>query len=667
MSHPALPRGHISGPMDGIGNRLRWLALIAALCLAGSTVLAHPSLRLVLASIGGVFLAVALFATVLVYFQTRHQSSLQRLVRTLVEHDAAPTFGTDPDGAILFENRAALERFGHFDGQALPRAMGNLFANPSAVMFRLQSKAATAGAAREDVVTRRGHARLAVHRVGPQYFLWRLEEMAENFAATRGVEATGLPMLIASKSGTILFMNDALRRLVGGRPKTLDRIFRHLPVQSGEEAMISTPDGPLRALVAEVEGAGERREIYLLTSAAIGDRVLSPDEALLEDLPVALARINAAGMVEGANRMGRELLGLERDETLAFADLVEGLGRPVSDWLADVVNGRSQTRSEVLRATRMEEDRFLQITLRRSLERGVPGVLAVLSDATELKTLEAQVVQSQKMQAIGQLAGGVAHDFNNLLTAISGHCDLLLLRHEKDDPEYGDLIQVRQNANRAASLVRQLLAFSRKQTMKPEIIELHELLGDLTHLLNRLVGEKVTLVRSYDEGLAPIRADRRQLEQALMNLIVNARDAMPGGGRIWIETENRQLEEDLHRDRAVVPAGDYVVVRVRDEGSGIPPDRLSKIFEPFYTTKRTGEGTGLGLSTAYGIVKQSGGFIFVDSIVGTGTTFSVYFPAISAAAAAAAEAEVRRAVAAPPRPSPEALLAKGGVILLVED
>ena len=177
-------------------------------------------------------------------------------------------------------------------------------------------------------------------------------------------------------------------------------------------------------------------------------------------------------------------------------------------------------------------------------------------------------------------------------------------------------MQIHQNANRAASLVGQLLAFSRKQTLKPEVLDLRETLSDLTHLLNRLVGERVTLSLSHDEDLRPIRADKRQLEQVLMNLVVNARDAMPEGGAIWIETENRHLAAEMHRDRAVVPPGDYVIVRVRDEGAGIPPEALTKIFEPFYTTKRTGEGTGLGLSTAYGIVKQTGGFIFVDSARG---------------------------------------------------
>jgi two-component system cell cycle sensor histidine kinase/response regulator CckA len=283
-----------------------------------------------------------------------------------------------------------------------------------------------------------------------------------------------------------------------------------------------------------------------------------------------------------------------------------------------------------------------------------------LQDATALKTLEAQFVQSQKMQAIGQLAGGIAHDFNNLLTAISGYCDLLLLRHAPVDPDYADLMQIHQNANRAASVVGQLLAFSRKQTLKPERVDLRDVLSDLVHLLNRLLGERVTLRLAHAPDLGPIRADRRQLEQVLVNLVVNARDAMPEGGTIRIETEALTLAEDLRRHNAVVPAGEYAVIRVQDTGVGIPPDRHQKIFEPFYTTKRPGEGTGLGLSTVYGIVKQSGGFIFVDSAPGEGAMFQIYFPVHE-------DHEEAEATPAPP-PGPRGLMRQGqGVILLVED
>lgn len=328
-----------------------------------------------------------------------------------------------------------------------------------------------------------------------------------------------------------------------------------------------------------------------------------------------------------ANRRARDLLGDKDAIGSLMANQVEGLGRPVSEWLREAHAGRHLGRSEIVRATRTDEDVFIQISLAQISEENSTALVAVLQDATELKSLEAQFVQSQKMEAIGQLAGGVAHDFNNLLTAISGHCDLLMMGRDEKDPAYSDLSQIIQNANRAAALVRQLLAFSRKQTLRPVKLLLTESLADLTHLLNRLVGEKIMLQLDHDAELQPIRADRRQLDQVIMNLVVNARDAMQDGGTIRVETRNVFLETALQRDRASVPPGDYVAIRVIDEGTGIPADKMGKIFEPFFTTKKAGKGTGLGLSMAYGIVKQMGGYIFVDSLPGQGTTFTLYFPA----------------------------------------
>ncbi len=397
--------------------------------------------------------------------------------------------------------------------------------------------------------------------------------------------------------------------------------------------------------------------------AALAERAERPVEATgadLEDVPVAIMTFGPDGVMRVANHTARELMWQGEIRAAMFHDLFEGLGRPVSEWLADVVAGRHPGGSEVLRV-RGNEERFLQITLRRYVENGRPGALAILNDATRLKTMEAQFAQSQKMQAIGQLAGGIAHDFNNLLTAISGHCDLLLLRHGREDSDFADLEQIRQNANRAASLVGQLLAFSRKQTLNPEVIDLEDILADLTHLLNRLMVDKVELSlghlgRESGKELGKVRADKRQIEQVLINLVVNARDAMPDGGDIRIETEPVTLADDLKRDRATVPAGDYTVIRVVDHGVGIPDHQLRQIFEPFFTTKRIGEGTGLGLSMAYGIVKQSGGYIFVDSIVGEGTVFSLYFPVFEGEEQAPV-VEVKRVAAKQGE----------GVVLLVED
>jgi len=301
----------------------------------------------------------------------------------------------------------------------------------------------------------------------------------------------------------------------------------------------------------------------------------------------------------------------------------------------------------------------VQVSLHKDMANRRSSLTAVFTDATELKSLEAQFVQSQKMQAIGQLAGGVAHDFNNLLTAITGHCDLLLLRHKKTDQDYDDLLQINQNANRAAALVSQLLAFSRKQTLRPQNLEIRETLSDLTHLLDRLVGEKVQLRLEYDPVKRAVRADKRQLEQVVMNLVVNARDSMPEGGEILISTAGTEICEPMLRDRVAVPKGAYVSISIQDKGCGIASDKLQKIFEPFYTTKRTGEGTGLGLSTVYGIVKQTGGYIFVDSSVGQGTIFTLLLPAsdLPSQKAASPPSDIKLVANRP----------EGGAVLLVED
>ncbi|WP_438501648.1 ATP-binding protein [Jannaschia donghaensis] len=385
-----------------------------------------------------------------------------------------------------------------------------------------------------------------------------------------------------------------------------------------------TKDGPQSARILLSDAVNGRQEVFVLPADEQPD-----DQVALDTLPVALLRLDANGSVIFANRLARDLLpAIATTSERRLAALVEGLGRSVREWVSEAAAGRGLYRAEVVRVTGAEVETYLQITLGRPVGDADGGLLAVVNDATELKTLEAQFVQSQKMQAIGQLAGGVAHDFNNLLTAISGHCDLLMLRHGEGDEDYADLTQITQNANRAAALVGQLLAFSRKQTLEMRPIDLRDTLGDLAHLLNRLVGERVILRLHHDPALIPIRGDRRQLEQVLMNLVVNARDAMPTGGEILISTECRYLDSPVRRDRVTVPSGQYVVVSVTDQGEGISPDNLSRIFEPFFTTKRPGEGTGLGLSMAYGIVKQSGGYIFADSPPGEGTQFSLFFPAL---------------------------------------
>jgi two-component system cell cycle sensor histidine kinase/response regulator CckA len=320
---------------------------------------------------------------------------------------------------------------------------------------------------------------------------------------------------------------------------------------------------------------------------------------------------------------------------------------------------------------------FFVTAVEEEQERDREAAIVYALETTQQRTLENQVNQQQKMETIGRLAGNIAHDFNNLLGAIMMATDFLLNAHRPTDPSFQDIMQIKQNANRAASLVRQLLAFSRKQTLRPQVIDLGEALSDLTVLLRRLIGENVTLDVPQVRDLWPVKADVGQFEQVIINLAVNARDAMPLGGKLTLRTSNVSAEDAASFQAKGMPLGEYVLVEVEDTGTGIAPEVIDKIFDPFYTTKDVGKGTGLGLSTVYGIVKQTGGFIYVDSEVGRGTAFRIFLPRYIAAAddvevpqlpeatapaiagAISAADEVRRSAATD--------LTGQGTILLVED
>ena len=618
----------------------------------------HRLATLAMITVAATLFAFACLRTLRTAHRVRKDVSKVNIVADFIANDTVASLVTTRDGLVTLQNPAATRLFQGAEKTTLASMLSGTFASPQAILYRLQSRATVTGTAHEDIATKTGHMRIGVHDIGQGGLVWRIDQVPERAPPRPPQEGQQLPMVMVGRSDAILFMNDAARRLVGGRAKSLDRMFTKLPLLPGTQAEITTSDGPQNALIAEVQAGAGRRAIYLLPPPDVLETGEQGWQAF-HDLPVPMIKVAPDGSVQSFNRMAKTLIGVNLSEAAHLSDLMEGLGRSITDWLNDTLAGRKVQKSEFLRLRRTDKEVFVQVVLNPINEDGNPALIAVMHDATELKSLEAKFVQSQKMQAIGQLAGGVAHDFNNLLTAISGHCDLLLLRHDQGDSDYGDLVQISQNANRAAALVGQLLAFSRKQTLRPETLDMRDTLADLTHLLNRLVGEKVTLTLSHDPVLQPIRADKRQLEQVLMNLVVNARDAMPEGGEIRIVTECISLKEPLLRDQVSVPPGKYVTVKVIDEGSGIAPDKRDKVFQPFFTTKRTGEGTGLGLSTAYGIVKQSGGFIFVDSIVGKGTTFALDFPVLDLPATAQPAAAAK---SLPPRAQTE-----DGVILLVED
>ncbi len=623
-------------------------------CAVAGMLVPAPAASQFFFALAGAVGGVGLMAYSLLLWRQRVVARAGRIIAAFVEGDVMPCLLTNEHGRVLRGNAEARRSFGA--PAHVADALSADLADPQALCRRLRQRALAEGAVCEDAPLRGGLVRVTVSRLGARSLLWRIERIEAGPATMMG-EAHRLARLSVASDDSVLYMNSAARRLIGRRVKSLSHLFTDLPLRPGTQHRLATAEGKIDCVVAVLPGAGTQREVFLLPSPAEPELATGNAFAVL---PVPLLKVAPKGEIVAVNNDARRLLGAEVQPGARLQDLMEGLGRPIEDWLTAAAEDR-HPQSEFLRFGHGEAEIFVQVTLRPIRERGHVQLLAVLSDATELKSLEAQFAQSQKMQAIGQLAGGVAHDFNNLLTAITGHCDLLLLRHARGDPDYADLVQINQNANRAAALVGQLLAFSRKQTMQPEALDLRATLSELAHLLNRLVGERVRLVLRQDPMLPPIWADKRQLEQVIMNLVVNARDAMPEGGEIRVETARLTLEEAMQRGRVKVPAGDYASVLVRDEGTGIPPDKLQKVFEPFYTTKRPGEGTGLGLSTVYGIVKQTGGYIFAESVRGEGTCFTLLLPLHNRPAAPlpkAPPAEVPATAAAQPRQ---------GVVLLVED
>ncbi|MDA8121487.1 MAG: ATP-binding protein, partial [Deltaproteobacteria bacterium] len=286
----------------------------------------------------------------------------------------------------------------------------------------------------------------------------------------------------------------------------------------------------------------------------------------------------------------------------------------------------------------------------------VVNYVGVLRDTTREHQLSEQLRQSQKMEAIGTLAGGVAHDFNNLLTVIEGYSDLLLSRLGEGNPLAAEVREIRKASDSASALTRQLLAFSRMQVFQPKVIDLNGLVTNVRKMLGRLIGENIDLVTVAGADLGRVKVDASQVEQVLMNLVVNARDAMPDGGRITIETSNVTLDESFAGKQVVFRPGPYVMLTVADTGTGMNQETMSRIFEPFFTTKETGKGTGLGLATVYGIVKQSGGYIWVYSEPGHGTTFKIHLPRVD-------EQPEEEA----PRPQVPARSSGSETVLVVED
>jgi PAS domain S-box-containing protein len=348
------------------------------------------------------------------------------------------------------------------------------------------------------------------------------------------------------------------------------------------------------------------------------------------------------GKILSMNQAAAKLMGYEK-ELLLRMNIQDILAPEVRDRFKEYLNEiekQGETKGEMLIQTKTGEKRVVEYSNTLRTEGiSTPIVRSMAHDITERRqaekdkrALEEQLRQSQKMEAVGQLAGGVAHDFNNLLTVIQGYCDLILKDLDEKNRFFQDMQEIKKASEHATSLTRQLLAFSRKQILQPKILDLNDLVLNMDKMLRRLIGEDIELVTLLSKDLGRVKADPGQIEQVIFNLAVNARDAMPKGGKLTIETADAELDEHYARSRIGVKPGRYVRISVSDNGIGMPSGVKDRIFEPFFTTKEKGKGTGLGLSTVYGIVKQSGGNVWVYSEPNQGTTFKIYLPMIEEAA-----------------------------------
>ncbi|WP_033068897.1 hybrid sensor histidine kinase/response regulator [Thalassospira australica] len=485
------------------------------------------------------------------------------------------------------------------------------------------------------------------------------------------------------EEGRILYLNRRLASWLGGEPEEFNDgtvELADLIVGDGVngEVKFKVAGGePIRCFVTHsinAPGTGPVRSQAVIfpdpMPAHEWEHALAETERrvrwFFDESPLSIVLADMSGTVTDANRSFIVTAGQTHDKVVgrSILELIVPEDRDeVARYLSKAVMGMGkggQIEARLAGARGVAAQIYLQRVAGRSGEAG--ALLLNFLDTTEQKNLEEQFAQSQKMQAVGQLAGGVAHDFNNLLTAMIGFCDLLLSRHGPGDPSFADIMQIKQNANRAANLVRQLLAFSRRQTLQPKIINITDALAEMSNLLRRLIGEKIDLKVTHGRDVGLVKVDPGQLDQVIINLVVNARDAMAGeGGTLTVQTSTEIIDEPTATGTEVIPPGDYIGIMVTDTGIGIPKDNLTRIFEPFFSTKQRGEGTGLGLSTVYGIVKQTGGFIAVNSEEGKGTTFTIYLPRYEASEEELAETQ------AVIEETPSRDLTGTGAILLVED
>ena len=671
-------------PMDKWGA---WLAptLIGAAALTAAIILLLVGLPLFagLALIAGAVVAVLRLREQTL--PTAIPSSLTigpdySLVGSALGLSRDPVALTEGDGSLLVVNSAYRDSFG--DTPPMQLAAEDEQAAQGLALAQTMAWRDGAGCV-AGIATSAGVYPVEVERVGAvgDRLLWRFPSTAGPDPLTVAVQridgpigqrlaSAGVMAAVVDKGGTILTTNSlfAERAAPPGQPLGKSSQFAELVEVADDDRMRLVAEGdagpsnhavhiPIESTVDGVAGT------FLLFDPTSGSSPESTNlQALLDVLPIGLALVDRDGRFITMNSAFRQAAALKPASKPVYpGDLVVKEDKAaVADGVRRNARGPAMSGDLAIRlAHQPGEPVALTVAGLRGL--GDAAVLLLLKDNSEEAKLKRQVAQATKMQVVGQLAGGVAHDFNNILTAIMGHCDLILMRHTPGDSDYDDIQQIKSNSNRAAGLTRQLLAFSRQQTLRPQVLQLPDVVSEVSHLLKRLLGETVELVVKHGRSLGPIRADPGQLEQVIINLAVNARDAMgaKGGGTLTIQTYSVKASQVAELGSDILPIADYTALKVTDTGTGIPRSVLGKIWEPFFTTKEVGKGTGLGLSTVYGIVKQSGGFIFAESELGQWTSFDIYLPVHREEAGATRTRKVEKAK--------KDELWGSGTVLLVED